>query len=626
MNIAKKILGTAALIIAGAFSVFSLYNDNQQRMSIGRNLDNYMQEIGVSTAKGVLDWLSGKILRTESLAEEIALTQIESEVREKLKRKSLQSNFLYTYMGDRNGKFDQEPWEDMGTEFDPRKRPWYLSAIRSGQTILTEPYIDASIGKLVITVATPLLQPDGSTRGVVGGDLSLDTVVKKINTLNFDNKGLAFLIDSNGKILVHPNEDFIGKTIKEIFPNDTPEISIATHETLYHGVPQLISFTPIYGLPSVQWYVGISIDKDKAYASLGQFRKTATIVTLVAIITAIILLGLLINVLMRPIRVMNVAMQDIAAGEGDLTKRLEAKGQDEFGELAKSFNQFVDRIHTSILRVSGATNQLSTVARQVTDASNASMTSSDDQSHRTNSVATAITELGAAALEISRNAALTSEHLSNARSLAGTSHGVVQQTIISINNLSTRIGDAHSEIHNLNRQSINIGQILEVITGISQQTNLLALNAAIEAARAGEAGRGFAVVADEVRNLAYRTQESAQQVQGLIEGLQLGATQAALLMSDSQAETDQTVSIANKAGDQLANVALRMNEIDGMSHSVAAATEEQSAVVDSIHIDITQINSLNQQGVKNLQLTLAACAELEEQAAILKQLVGGFRV
>ncbi|POF43772.1 chemotaxis protein [Pseudomonas laurylsulfativorans] len=626
MNIANKILGTAALIIASAFSVFSLYNDNQQRISIGRNLDSYMQEIGVSTAKGVQDWLSGKILRTESLAEEITLTQSESEIREKLKRKSLQSNFLYTYMGDHNGKFDQEPWEDMGTEFDPRKRPWYLSAIQSGQTILTEPYVDASIGKLVITIAIPLLQHDGSTRGVVGGDLSLDTIVKKINTLNFDNKGLAFLIDSNGKILVHPNEEFIGKTIKEIFPVETPEISTTTHETLYNGTPQLISFTPISGLPSVQWYIGISIDKDKAYASLGQFRKTATIVTLIAIITAIILLGLLINVLMRPIRVMNVAMQDIAAGEGDLTKRLEPGGQDEFGELARSFNQFVDRIHVSIQRVSGATYQLSVVARQVTDASNASMTSSDDQAHRTNSVATAITELGAAALEISRNAAFTSEHLSNARSLAGTSHNVVQQTISSINNLSTRIGDAHSEIHSLNRQSINIGQILEVITGISQQTNLLALNAAIEAARAGEAGRGFAVVADEVRNLAYRTQESAQQVQGLIEGLQVGATQAALLMSDSQVETEQTVSIANMAGEQLANVALRMNEIDEMSHSVAAATEEQSAVVDSIHIDITQINTLNQQGVKNLQLTLAACAELEEQAAILKQLVGGFRV
>lgn len=329
---------------------------------------------------------------------------------------------------------------------------------------------------------------------------------------------------------------------------------------------------------------------------------------------------------MKPIRIMNLAMQNIAEGNGDLTMRLEVRERDEFSEMAMSFNCFVERIHESIRRVSVTTNQLNIVARQVTEASNASMNNSDQQAHRTNSAATAITELGAAAVEMSRNAVHTSEHLGNARSLAGTSQNVVGQTIRAINNLSAHIGEAHAEIHNLNRQSTNIGQILEVITGISQQTNLPALNAAIEAARAGEAGRGFAVVADEVRNLAYRTQDSAQQVQKLIEELQQCATLAAQLMSDSQTESGQTVIIANEAGQQLTTLAIRMSEIDGISHSVATATEEQSAVVDSIHLDITQINSLNERGVENLQRTLMTCAELEGQALILRNLVGGFKV
>jgi methyl-accepting chemotaxis protein len=181
-------------------------------------------------------------------------------------------------------------------------------------------------------------------------------------------------------------------------------------------------------------------------------------------------------------------------------------------------------------------------------------------------------------------------------------------------------------IETLNGKTVNIGQILEVITSISQQTNLLALNAAIEAARAGEAGRGFAVVADEVRNLAHRTQESAQQVQGMIEELQVGARESVDTMGQSQRHSQDSMQIANQAGERLGSVTQRIGEIDGMNQSVATATEEQTAVVDSINMDISEINLLNQQGVQNLQATLRACSDLEQQAGRLKHLVGSFRI
>jgi methyl-accepting chemotaxis protein len=153
-------------------------------------------------------------------------------------------------------------------------------------------------------------------------------------------------------------------------------------------------------------------------------------------------------------------------------------------------------------------------------------------------------------------------------------------------------------IESLNSKTVNIGQILEVITSISQQTNLLALNAAIEAARAGEAGRGFAVVADEVRNLAHRTQESAQQVQTMIEELQIGARASVSTMDESQRHSEDSVEIANLAGERLVSVTQRIGEIDGMNQSVATATEEQTSVVESINMDITEINTLNQEGLK----------------------------
>ncbi|WP_425313056.1 methyl-accepting chemotaxis protein [Pseudomonas putida] len=254
------------------------------------------------------------------------------------------------------------------------------------------------------------------------------------------------------------------------------------------------------------------------------------------------------------------------------------------------------------------------------------MVNSDEQSNRTNSVAAAINQLGAAAQEIAHNAAQASQQASSARHLAEEGQQVVDRSIAAMNRLSDLICTSSSHIETLNSKTVNIGQILEVITSISQQTNLLALNAAIEAARAGEAGRGFAVVADEVRNLAHRTQESAQQVQNMIEELQVGARESVDTMGQSQRHSQDSVEIANQAGERLGSVTVRIGEIDGMNQSVATATEEQTAVVDSINMDINEINMLNQEGVENLQSTLRACADLEQQASRLKQLVGSFRI
>lgn len=516
LRFSHKILLAASLIVIVAFSLFTLYNDYLQRNAIRDDLNSYLHEMSDVTANSIQTWLSGRIALVENAAQNIAINPEPAVVASLLDQKTLTSSFMATYVGDSKGAFTIRPDTKMPDGFDPRVRPWYKGAQASNGSTLTEPYIDAATGKLIISIATPSTRASEAV-GVVGGDLSLQTLVDNIGALKFGGMGYAFLVSADGKVLVHPDKNLVMKTLADVYPKNTPKISSDFSEVQANGKDNIVTFTQIKGLPSVNWYLGVSVDKDEAYAMLSKFRTSAVIATVIAVVIIIALLGMLIRVLLQPLHLMTRAMQDIADGEGDLTRRLAIQNHDEFGTLGDAFNSFVERIHTSIREVSSATEQVNEVALRVVSASNSSMVNSDEQANRTNSVAAAINELGAAAQEIARNAAQASNQASDARQLAEDGQQVVERNIKAMTQLSAMISASSSNIEAL---------------ALRQQGVILPLEQLLQQAMARYPGSRLLEAELEKKHGQYAYEVELLTTDGVVREIKLDATTGVLIKDE----------------------------------------------------------------------------------------------
>ncbi|ABV39065.1 methyl-accepting chemotaxis sensory transducer [Shewanella sediminis HAW-EB3] len=362
-----------------------------------------------------------------------------------------------------------------------------------------------------------------------------------------------------------------------------------------------------------------------ALSSMADMKQELIAITLVSFFLGGVILFLVARMILSSVKTLNQSVNNIEKNS-DLTQRIECSSKDELGELSRSFNLMLDKFQASINSVSDTSQQLADSAQGMAQVTSETASSVQTQQHELDMVATAMNEMTATVVEVAKNANDAADAAVETDNQSKEGLQVVTNTVDMIVGLAAEIESAAEVILDLEKDSNQIGSILDVIKGIAEQTNLLALNAAIEAARAGEQGRGFAVVADEVRTLASRTQASTEEIQKMIEKLQGGAKVAVSVMADSRKYVDDSVSNAKSAGEALQMITQSIGKITDMNTQIATAAEEQSAVSEEINANIVNINHAAEEAAQGANSTSSESERLAEMAKQLELLVQQFKI
>ncbi|KZX67836.1 chemotaxis protein [Vibrio sp. HI00D65] len=612
LTLKQKLIGASLSAVIVMATALTWLSANQLFEQTRNGVYLRAESVSEAASEGIKNWIG---IRTD-IASAFNDFSRESDVVPFLKQARVAGGFDDIFLGTPEGGMYRSHPERNRVGYDPRQRPWYQEANAAGKQIITTAYQDAITKALLVTIAEPV-RHNGQLVGVVGADVLIDQLVNDVISLDVGDNAHAMLIDaSDGTFLAHPDSSLSLKPVSQLsndisMPIIENAVRTGSIEIIKErGAEKLLYFTKV---PNTNWIFAVQMDRATEEANhstlLTQLIMTAVVITLIVIV----LVSWLVSFLFRDLNRVSAALEEIASGEGDLTQRLEPKSDDEIGQLAQNFNRFVGNMHTMVIKLSEVSAALANQARQTASQAEERSARIQMQQDEINMVATAVNEMAAATQEIAGNADHTAQNSSEA--VGACEHGTdqVTQTQSSIQNLAQEVQIATNVILELEEHGNSINAILSNIQGIAEQTNLLALNAAIEAARAGEQGRGFAVVADEVRVLSQRTHGSTQEIQQTIELLQGTTGKAVSIMNDSRTLAETSVDDANSAAASLTQIHAAVERISDMATQIASAAEEQASVTSEI--------TRNTEGIRDVSNELADEAhQAAEQAAQLSEL------
>lgn len=581
-------------------------------------------------AKRISDFMASKATAVRNLANDYKNYKYSDSHAERMRISGLSADVVSMMIGLENGdaytSVSYDDWIDHKNppSYDARVRPWYKDAQSSGELIYTDVYNDASTGEQIVSIG----QTFGS--GVVLADVSLavlDHTVKGINMagamamlMTSDTTALASTsntIKSGDKLVDYPS-------LKDVASAVVGKTSAVVDFELKGADKVLFSKRIVLGDKS--WYLLVSLDKSVVFATIEEAKRTAFISTGVYLIICTFLTLLILNYLYRPILALKTTIHSLSSGDGDLTQRLAVNSNDDLGQIAKGVNTFIESLQSMMLDIESSTIMLQSDVKALTNQTQNNEQILSQHVVETEQIVTAIEEMNSTAESVAHNAAETAQYTSEATTMSGESLEVVNNAQSSVSSLVGEVDETANSIQAMSEETKSINSILSVIGGIAEQTNLLALNAAIEAARAGEQGRGFAVVADEVRALASRTQISTGEIEKALDSLISGSQSVTNSMDATKNTCNITAESTELVGQRINGLSHHISEIHDLSTQIATAAEEQSSVTQEVSRNMASINDMVSQLSVNGRETSQKTESISRINAQLSQIVSKFKL
>lgn len=623
LTLGKKLALSASVALFVVGSVLTLTHYLESKNSLEAGIADQVSNTGKVFAANISYWLASKQLAMES----VNPTDNPADLTIQIKQAKVAGGFDNVFLGRPDGsQINANSVTLPPDDNDPRRWKWYQQALtQPGQVYFSTPTVAAATKSFVLSLGKVLIQ-NGSTLGVLGADVSMSEILSQLKQIKLPGNGSAFFVDRDGVILGHNDTGALDKPVDSRYPALTPAVlkDLASSDGTRYLLNERDERMYVLQINHQQEKLVLVLDNKLLLAPLRTSVLQSLGTLAVILVLSLIAVNALCVWLLRPLGGMSKALQVIASGDGDLTQRVAQQSEDEVGELGNHFNQFVGSLHSLISRVRVQAEEIGTESTSVLQRSSDSAKSLEGLQQELTLVAAAVTQMASATQEIAGNAERTaaSAQQSSVNSVNGLQ--LVRKTQDSIVDLSSEINTATGVVRELSDYSQAITGLLTTIQGIAEQTNLLALNAAIEAARAGEHGRGFAVVADEVRMLSQRTQESTKSIQSTVSNIQRITQDAVNRMSSSTGLAKRSVGDAQLAYAALEKITESVDEISGMSQQIASAAEEQSSVTEEITRNVVTIKTLGEDLVEGSLSAEAQSRSLQGHARELNGMVARF--
>ncbi|WP_413112497.1 methyl-accepting chemotaxis protein [Thaumasiovibrio sp. DFM-14] len=627
INMTVVVLVACSLIILGSVNVYNLRammvsaltSETQEKLNAHASeieawMDTQYHVISRGSSRFSMALTSGGNLQlVRALAEATGMANIAV---------AYEDGRTYAANGGDNGVFDESMYFT--------QRNWYQEAKRQRQTVISLPYTDSVTEEMVISISAPVYD-DTEFVGVMVGDIMLSEIVATIAGMRFTG-GMATLMDQRNVFIASDDPTLIGLSPSQV--NSELRFIEQTFEQNSSGVIEIdyanIEFKGYHkriGLDdNTHWTLMVLIDESSVLASAAGLIRNAVLTIVALIVASSALTVFLLGKIYTPLLKLKEAVLELSQGNGDLTQRLDVRSDDDLGQISEGLNQFMANLQFMMQKVTDSSGEISASIEQLSLSAKQSEQMLQSHAVETEQIVTAISQMSEAANSVAENVCQSSEISQSASDEARNSQNVVNGSVESVRSLMNEFDVMAGSIEKMNRDANQISAVLSVIGDIAEQTNLLALNAAIEAARAGEQGRGFAVVADEVRALAGRTQQSTSEIGDMLSKLLQGTGNVVSAMEATRERCKDAAENTSEVSLSLDKLYQAIEGIENIGSQISTATEEQNAVSHEVNSNMLAIRDIVDTLVQGGQQTVTATDDLTQANQVLGSMVGKFKI